>query len=131
MAFIPVTRDSEYWKLVETYQTELIYITTREDMLMQWEEQRKTQALEVLAFLNSAEGQGYIEKLNRGGFSWRPLFFWMSLSSIDIASAVFPTSLLRAFVTRSPALASSLSGTTVFSTSFLTHIFSLPPKMSV
>ena len=66
MAFIPVTRDSKYWKLVETYQTELTYIAAREDMLMQWEEQRKTQALKVLAFLNSTEGQEYIEKLNRG-----------------------------------------------------------------
>jgi hypothetical protein len=65
MAFIPVTRDSEYWNLVEKYQTKLTYITAKEDMLMQWEGQKKAQALEVLAFLNSAEGQEYIEKLNR------------------------------------------------------------------
>ena len=65
MAFIPVTRDSEYWNLVETYRTELAYIAAKEDMLMQWEEQKKAQALEVLAFLNSANGQEYIEKLNR------------------------------------------------------------------
>lgn len=64
MAFIPVTRDSEYWNLVETYRTELTYIEAKEEMLMQWEEQKKAQALEVLAFLNSAEGQEYIEKLN-------------------------------------------------------------------
>ena len=34
-------------------------------MLMQWEGQKKSEALEVLAFLNSTEGQKYIEKLNR------------------------------------------------------------------
>jgi len=41
------------------------YITAKEDMPLQWEGQKKEQALEVLAFLNSAEGQEYIEKLNR------------------------------------------------------------------
>ena len=65
MAFIPVTRDSKHWNTVETYQTKLNYIAANEDMLMQWEGQKKAEALEVLAFLNSAEGQKYIEKLNR------------------------------------------------------------------
>ena len=65
MAFIPVTRDSEHWNTVETYQAKLNYVAAKEDMLRQWEEQKKSQALEVLAFLNSAEGQEYIEKLNK------------------------------------------------------------------
>ena len=34
-------------------------------MLMQWEGQKKEETLEVLAFLNTAEGRKYIEKLNR------------------------------------------------------------------
>ena len=65
MAFIPVTRDSEHWNTVEAYQAKLNYVAAKEDMLRQWEEQKKSQALEVLAFLNSAEGQEYIETLNK------------------------------------------------------------------
>lgn len=65
MAFVPVTRNSWFWNKVERYRTELTYIEAKEKMLRQWEEHKKAQAQEVLAFLNSAEGQQYIVKLNR------------------------------------------------------------------
>jgi hypothetical protein len=64
MAFIPVTRGSEYWNTVETYRTELNYIEAKEDMLMQWETQKKAEAQEIIAFLRTAEGQQYILSLN-------------------------------------------------------------------
>ena len=37
MAFITVTKGSEYWNTVETYKTELNYVEAKEDMLIQWE----------------------------------------------------------------------------------------------
>ena len=66
MAFIPVTRGSEYWDAVESYRSTLNYIEAKEDMIRQWEGQKQAATLEVLAFLNSAEGQQYIEILNSG-----------------------------------------------------------------
>jgi hypothetical protein len=97
-------------------------------MLMQWEE-RKNAGTGSPGISEQTPEQLSIRQ--QAVFLWRPLFFGLSLSSLDIASAVFLTSLLRAFVTRSTALASFLAGTTVFSTSFLTHIFSLFSKVSV
>jgi len=64
MAFIPVTRNSEYWNTVETYRTELNYIEAKEDMLIQWETQRRGEAQEIIAFLKTAEGQQYVLSLN-------------------------------------------------------------------
>ena len=63
MAFVPVTRGSELWDTVESYRTTLNYIRPKEDMLMQWEGQRKAETQEVLMFLNTAEGRKYVEKL--------------------------------------------------------------------
>ena len=64
MAFIPVTKGSEYWNTVETYKTELNYIEAKKDMLMRWENQRRGDVQEIIAFLNTAEGQQYIVNLN-------------------------------------------------------------------
>jgi hypothetical protein len=65
MAFVPVTRSSEHWNTVESYRAKLTYVESKDDMLRQWESQKKAKTLEVLAFLNSAEGQKYIMRLNR------------------------------------------------------------------
>jgi hypothetical protein len=65
MAFVPVTRGSEYWNTIDSYRTKLHYVEAKQDMLMQWEIQKKAKTLEVLAFLNSPEGKKYIMRLNR------------------------------------------------------------------
>ena len=64
MAFIPVTRSSEYWNTVETYRTELNYIEAKEDMLIQWETQERAEVQEIITFLKTAEGQQYVLSLN-------------------------------------------------------------------
>lgn len=65
MAFIPVTRGSEFWDTVNTYMTELNYIEAKPGMLMQWETKHRAKTQEVLAVLNSPEGQKYVLRLNR------------------------------------------------------------------
>jgi len=65
MAFIPVTRGSEYWDTVNTYLTELKYIEAKPDMLMQWEAKHKAKTQEILSVLHSPDGQKYIVRLNR------------------------------------------------------------------
>ena len=65
MAFIPVTRGSEFWDLVNTYMTELNYIEAKPGMLMQWEAKHRAKTQEVLAVLNSPEGRQYVLRLNK------------------------------------------------------------------
>ena len=65
MAFIPVTRGSKFWGAVENYRTDLKYIEAKPGMLMEWETKYKAKAQDVLSFLNSAEGQKYISRLNK------------------------------------------------------------------
>jgi len=65
MAFIPVTRGSEYWTKVEGYKSELKFIAAKEEMLLQWEAKEKGNTQEVIAFLNSPEGRQYIVNLSK------------------------------------------------------------------
>lgn len=65
MAFIPVTRGSKYWDLAETYKTEMKSIVPKAEMLVEWESKKKAEIEEIIAFLNTAEGKQYIEKLNK------------------------------------------------------------------
>jgi len=65
MAFIPVTRGSEFWNVVETYKIKLKSIEPKEEMLIEWEEKKKAKVEEIIAFLYTAEGKQYREKLNR------------------------------------------------------------------
>ena len=65
MAFIPVTRGSEYWNEVEAYKTSLNPIAAKEEMLMQWEAREKGNLQEIIAFLNTPEGRQYIVNLSK------------------------------------------------------------------
>ena len=60
MAFIPVTRGSEYWNEVERYKSELNFVAAKEEMLLQWEAKEKAKIQEILAFLNTPEGRQYV-----------------------------------------------------------------------
>jgi hypothetical protein len=65
MAFIPVTRGSEYWTKVEGLKSELKFIAAKEEMLLQWEAKEKGNTQEVIAFLNTPEGRQYIVNLSK------------------------------------------------------------------
>ena len=60
MAFIPVTRDSEFWNQVEQYKDELNFIAAKKEMLLQWEAKEKGKIQEIIAFLNTPEGRQYV-----------------------------------------------------------------------
>jgi hypothetical protein len=65
MAFIPVTRGSEYWNEVEAYQSKLNFVEAKEEMLLQWEVKEKAKIQEIIAFLNTPEGRQYIVNLSK------------------------------------------------------------------
>ncbi len=65
MAFVPVTRGSEFWDTVETYKQTLNHIEAKEDMLATWEAKKKGKVQHVIDFLNTAEGRQYVVPLNK------------------------------------------------------------------
>jgi hypothetical protein len=69
MAFIPVTRGSEFWEQVEAYKNSLNFITTKDDVINEWKGKRKDEIRkeidEIKYFLQTPEGQKYIVKLNK------------------------------------------------------------------
>jgi ABC-type glycerol-3-phosphate transport system substrate-binding protein len=64
MAFIPVTMGSEFWDTVETYKQNLNFIEANSEMIATWEAKEKTEAQQIINYLNSPEGQKYVVKLN-------------------------------------------------------------------
>ena len=64
MAFIPVTMGSEFWDTVETYKQNLNFIEANTEMIATWEAKEKTEAQQIMNYLNSPEGQKYVVKLN-------------------------------------------------------------------
>ena len=64
MAFIPVTMESEFWNSVETYKQNLNFIEANSEMIVKWEAKEKTEAQQIINYLNSPEGQKYVVKLN-------------------------------------------------------------------
>jgi len=65
MAFIPVTQDSEFWNVVETYKQSLNFIEAKEDMLATWEAKEKAEIQQIINYLNTTEGKQYVVKLGR------------------------------------------------------------------
>jgi len=69
MAYIPVTRNSEFWGQVEAYKGSLNFVTTKDDVINQWKGERgaeiRKEIDEIKAFLKTPEGQAYIVKLNK------------------------------------------------------------------
>ena len=64
MAFIPVTRGSEFWDTVETYKQNLKFIEANKEMTATWEAKEKAETQQIMNYLNSPEGQKYVVKLN-------------------------------------------------------------------
>ena len=69
MAFIPVTRGSEYWDKVELYKRKLNYVVLKKEVAEQWEAKRKgdinTELNEIISYIKTPEGQKYVVKLNK------------------------------------------------------------------
>lgn len=69
MAFIPVTRTSEFWGLVEAYKGSLNFLATKDDVIDQWKGERgneiRKEIDEIKAYLQTPEGQAYIVRLNK------------------------------------------------------------------
>jgi hypothetical protein len=69
MAFIPVTRGSEYWDKVELYKQELSSVVLQKEVAEEWEDKRKdeinTELNEIISYINTPEGQKYVVKLNK------------------------------------------------------------------
>jgi hypothetical protein len=64
MAFIPVTRGSEFWDTVETYKQNLNFVEANKEMTATWEAKEKAETQQIMNYLNSPEGQKYVVKLN-------------------------------------------------------------------
>ena len=64
MAFIPVTRDSEYWDQVELYKKKLNSIVPNEEEIGKWtaerEEEIRKEINEINDYIKTPEGQKYI-----------------------------------------------------------------------
>ena len=64
MAFIPVTRDSEYWEQVELYKKKLNFIVPNEEEIGKWtaerEEEIRKEINEINDYIKTPEGQKYI-----------------------------------------------------------------------
>jgi len=65
MAFIPVTRGSEFWDAVATYKQELNFVEAQEDVVAAWEAKEKSDTQQIINYLNSPEGRNYVVKLNK------------------------------------------------------------------
>jgi len=67
MAFIPVTRGSEYWDKVEEYKQKLNYVVIEQSVADEWEAERRgeinTELNEIISFVKTAEGQEFMVKL--------------------------------------------------------------------
>jgi hypothetical protein len=69
MAFIPVTRYSEFWDKVELYKTDLNFVVPEEQKLAEWKAEREPKIQkeldEIMSYLKTPEGQKYIVELNK------------------------------------------------------------------
>lgn len=69
MAFIPVTRSSEYWDKVELYKQKLNFVVLQKEVAEEWENKRKgaitTELNEIISYMKTPDGQQYVVKLNK------------------------------------------------------------------
>jgi hypothetical protein len=69
MAFIPVTKSSEFWDKVEAYKRELNFIAPEEEKIAEWKAEREAKIQrelnEIIGYLKTPEGKNYIVKLNK------------------------------------------------------------------
>ena len=65
MAFIPVTRGSEYWEKVDTYKEKLNFVESKEEAIKNWENKKRTEAQKIMDFLETPEGKEYVVTLGK------------------------------------------------------------------
>jgi hypothetical protein len=65
MAFIPVTRGSEFWDAVETYKHSLNFVKADPNMIASWEAKKKAEIQTIINYLNTPEGRQYVATLNK------------------------------------------------------------------
>ena len=69
MAFIPVTRGSEFWDKVEQYKKELNFVEPEEKIIADWELKRKAatqkEITEIISYIQTPEGRKYVLPLNK------------------------------------------------------------------
>ena len=65
MAFIPVTRGSEFWDKVEQYKAELNFVMPKQEEVVQWEATKKSEVQEIISYLETAEGRQYVVPLGK------------------------------------------------------------------
>ena len=69
MAFIPVTRESEFWNQMDSYKKKLHFILPEKEVITQWESAKKDKIQkelnETINYLNTTEGRQYIVKLEQ------------------------------------------------------------------
>ena len=65
MAFVPVTRGSEFWDKVEVYKTELNFIAPKQEEVANWEAKKKTETQQIVNFLTTEEGRRYVVALSK------------------------------------------------------------------
>jgi len=65
MAFIPVTRGSEFWDKVEQYESDLNSIMPKQEELAKWEAAKRSRVQEIISYLQTAEGRQYVVFLGR------------------------------------------------------------------
>ncbi len=66
MAFVPVTRGSEFWNKVEIYKKELNFIAPKEEEVASWEAKKKAKSQQIISYLETAEGSKYVVPLSKG-----------------------------------------------------------------
>ena len=69
MAFIPITRGSEFWDKVEQYKKELNFVEPEEKVIAEWESKRKAatqkEITEIISYIQTPEGKKYVLPLNK------------------------------------------------------------------
>lgn len=65
MAFVPVTRGSEFWDKVEVYKNELNFIAPKQEEVEKWEAMKKAETQQIISFLETAEGRKYVVPLSK------------------------------------------------------------------
>ena len=65
MAFIPVTRGSQFWDQVEVYKENLNFIASKKEETAKWGDKKRAEVQEIISFLDTPEGKKYIAALSR------------------------------------------------------------------
>ena len=69
MAFIPVTRGSQFWDKVDQYKKSLNFIEPKEEVIAEWLAKKKTaiekEMSEIISYLNTPEGKKYVVALSK------------------------------------------------------------------